>query len=126
MGDITECNHDYVPGVQLHNVPLRCNSTHRSLVNSGQLLACHTIRLVPRNFDDILLADDNINPSDCSRIDTSLVTKTRNPLQHRIQPVLLMLRNSLQTAFNVFGLCHQYPRHTSFEPDKFVPSQLLA
>lgn len=32
----------------------------------------------------------------------------------------------LQTACNIFGLSRQYPRHLSFEPDKFIPSSLLA
>jgi hypothetical protein len=29
-------------------------------------------------------------------------------------------------VFNAFGLSQQYPQHPSFEPDKFVPSMLLA
>jgi len=37
-----------------------------------------------------------------------------------------MLRDSLQTAFNMIGLCRQYPRWPSFKPDKFIPSSLLA
>jgi hypothetical protein len=32
----------------------------------------------------------------------------------------------LQTVYNIFGLSWQYPRCLSFEPDKFVPSLLLA
>ncbi|KIK32237.1 hypothetical protein CY34DRAFT_47013, partial [Suillus luteus UH-Slu-Lm8-n1] len=43
-----------------------------------------------------------------------------------IQRVLLMLRDSLQTTFNTIGLCRQYPRRPSFEPDKFIPSPLLS
>ncbi|KAG2138105.1 uncharacterized protein EDB93DRAFT_1090792 [Suillus bovinus] len=37
-----------------------------------------------------------------------------------------MLRDTLQTAFNLVGICRLYPRHPSFEPDRFVPSSLLA
>ncbi|KAG2739001.1 hypothetical protein P692DRAFT_20704705, partial [Suillus brevipes Sb2] len=40
--------------------------------------------------------------------------------------VLLTLRDSLQTAFSAIGLCRRYPRRPSFEPDKFIPSSLLA
>ncbi|KIK34293.1 hypothetical protein CY34DRAFT_98289, partial [Suillus luteus UH-Slu-Lm8-n1] len=43
-----------------------------------------------------------------------------------IQRVILTLRDTLQTTFNVFGLCRLYPRRPSFEPDKFIPSTLLA
>lgn len=50
----------------------------------------------------------------------------QNPPQSRIRRVLLTLRDTLQTAFNVVGLSRLYPRRPSFEPDKFVPSSLLA
>ncbi|KAG2049933.1 hypothetical protein BDR06DRAFT_892788, partial [Suillus hirtellus] len=40
--------------------------------------------------------------------------------------VLLTLRDTLQTTFNLFGLCRIYPCHPSFELDTFVPSSLLA
>ncbi|KIK45159.1 hypothetical protein CY34DRAFT_32838, partial [Suillus luteus UH-Slu-Lm8-n1] len=56
----------------------------------------------------------------------SPVAESQNQPQHRIRRVLLTLRDSLQTAFNVVGLCRQYPRRPSFEPDQFVPSLLLA
>lgn len=54
------------------------------------------------------------------------MAESQNQPQHRIRRVLLTLRDSLQTAFNVVGLCRQYPRRPSFEPDQFVPSLLLA
>ncbi|KIK31667.1 hypothetical protein CY34DRAFT_50930, partial [Suillus luteus UH-Slu-Lm8-n1] len=40
--------------------------------------------------------------------------------------VLLTLRDTLQTAFSTIGLSRQYPRRPSYEPNKFVPSDLLA
>ncbi|KAG2744181.1 hypothetical protein P692DRAFT_201722197, partial [Suillus brevipes Sb2] len=43
-----------------------------------------------------------------------------------IRRVLLTLRDSLQTAFTAIGLCRNYPRRPSFEPDKFISSSLLA
>jgi hypothetical protein len=82
--------------------------------------------LVPRDFEDLLPAEEDINPSDSSGNDLLPVIEAQNPPQHRIRRVLLTLRDSLQTAFNVIGLCRQYPRRPSFEPDKFVPSSLLA
>lgn len=54
------------------------------------------------------------------------MTGIQNPPQRRIQRVLLTLRDSLQTVFNVVGLCRLYPRRPSFEPDRFIPSSLLA
>jgi hypothetical protein len=82
--------------------------------------------LVPRHFDDLLPPEEDNNPSDSSGNYLLPVIETRNPPQRRIQRVLLTLRDSLQTAFNMMGLCRQYPRRPSFEPDKFVPSLLLA
>ncbi|KAG2343831.1 hypothetical protein BDR05DRAFT_975804 [Suillus weaverae] len=46
--------------------------------------------------------------------------------QSRIRHVLLMLRDTLQTGFNSFGLCQLYPCRPSFEPDQLIPSSLLA
>ncbi|KAG1807649.1 uncharacterized protein BJ212DRAFT_1224868, partial [Suillus subaureus] len=43
-----------------------------------------------------------------------------------IQRVILTLCKSLQTAFNVFGLCRLYPRQPSFEPDRLISSSLLS
>ncbi|KAG2159498.1 uncharacterized protein EDB93DRAFT_1075350, partial [Suillus bovinus] len=40
--------------------------------------------------------------------------------------VLLMLRDTLQTAFNSVGICRLYPHRPSFEPNRFIPSLLLA
>ncbi|KIK32956.1 hypothetical protein CY34DRAFT_813946 [Suillus luteus UH-Slu-Lm8-n1] len=48
------------------------------------------------------------------------------PPPSRIRRVLLTLKDTLQTAFNSFGLCRLYPRRPSFEPNKFVPSSLLS
>ncbi|KAG2032650.1 hypothetical protein BDR03DRAFT_935890 [Suillus americanus] len=63
-----------------------------------------------------------------SQFTAASITTSSNPNQppRRIQRVLLTLRDSLQTAFSVIGLCRQYPRWPSFEPDKFVPSTLLS
>ncbi|KAG2338730.1 hypothetical protein BDR05DRAFT_977988 [Suillus weaverae] len=44
----------------------------------------------------------------------------------RLQHIILTLRDTLQTAFNSFGLCHLYPCCPSFEPNKFILSSLLA
>lgn len=54
------------------------------------------------------------------------MAEKQNSPQQRIKRVLLTLRDTLQTACNIFGLSRQYPRRPSFEPDKFVPSSLLA
>jgi hypothetical protein len=76
-------------------------------------------RRVPRPFDDIEhSADDLINT-----INTDVPSL---PTRSRIQRVLLTLRDTLQTAFNSFGICRLYPRRPSFEPNKFIPSSLLA
>jgi hypothetical protein len=82
--------------------------------------------LVPRKFNDILPDDEDINPPNVPGNDPSLVAKKQDSSQRRIQRVLLTLRDTLQTAYNIFGLSRQYPRRPSFEPDKFVPSFLLA
>ena len=82
--------------------------------------------MVPRNFDDLLPAEEDINPSDSFGNDLFKLPVAQDPPQYRIRRVLLTLRDSLQTAFNVIGLCRQYPRRPSFEPDKFVSSSLLA
>ncbi|KAG2743859.1 hypothetical protein P692DRAFT_20878151 [Suillus brevipes Sb2] len=81
---------------------------------------------IPRGFDDILPTDEDINVSHFPRNNPSIATETQNPPKPRIQRVLLTLRDTLQTAFNKFGLAQQYPRRPSFEPDKLVPSLLLA
>ncbi|KAG1885365.1 hypothetical protein F4604DRAFT_1918053 [Suillus subluteus] len=77
-------------------------------------------------FEDALPADEDINASESCGNDPSSMTGTQTRPQGRIQRVFLTLRDSLQTAFNAMGLCRQYPRRPSFEPDKFIPSSLLA
>jgi hypothetical protein len=81
-------------------------------------------RAVPRDFQDILPADEDTNPSDSFENDPRLTTQTSS--QSRIKRVLLTLRDSLQTSFNTVGLSRLYPRRPSFEPDKFISSSLLA
>ncbi|KAG2029438.1 hypothetical protein BDR03DRAFT_987752 [Suillus americanus] len=82
--------------------------------------------VVPRSFVDILPDDEDINPSNILGNGLSVMTDTHNTLRRRIQSVLLTLRDTLQTAFNAIGLSRQYPQCPSFEPDKIVPSSLLA
>jgi hypothetical protein len=125
MEDATERDHD-IPGVYFDRTLFCCNSTKGLLMNPGQLPARRTLRLIPRNFDNLLPDDEDINPSDPSGNDPAPVAEAQAPPQHRIQRVLLTLHNSLQMAFNVIGLCRQYPCCPSFEPDKFVSSTLLA
>ncbi|KAG1767292.1 hypothetical protein EV702DRAFT_1203770 [Suillus placidus] len=83
----------------------------------------HTVGLVLRDFTDLLPADEDINPSDT---DPSSVNRSPDPPLRRIQRVILMLHRSLQTVFNVFGLCRQYPRQPSFGPDRLISSSLLS
>ncbi|KAG1896064.1 uncharacterized protein F5891DRAFT_1193506 [Suillus fuscotomentosus] len=92
---------------------------------SGQHPSQRTL-MVPRSFDDFLPADEDTNLSDSSGHGPSTLPEIDNPPQHRIQRVLLTLRDSLQMAFTVIGLSRKYPRRPSFEPDKFIPSSLLA
>jgi hypothetical protein len=75
------------------------------------------LRSAPRIFQDLLPVDEDVNLSESCM---------SNPPQSRIKRVLLTLCDSLSTTFNVFGLCQQYPRRPSFEPNKFIPSSLLA
>jgi hypothetical protein len=82
--------------------------------------------LVPRNFEDLIPLDEDINPSDSCGNNPALVTDTRNLPSSRIQRVLLTLHDSLETTLNAFGLYRHYPRRPSFEPDMFIPSSLLA
>ncbi|KAG2135061.1 hypothetical protein BD769DRAFT_1665020 [Suillus cothurnatus] len=83
---------------------------------------------VPRNFDDLLPPKEDINPSNYIENEPSVATDTQiqNLPQHRIQRVLFTLCDTLQTVFNVIGLSQQYPQRLSYEPDKFIPSILLA
>jgi hypothetical protein len=76
-------------------------------------------RQIPRPFDDIEYLEEDLNGS-------NEVAATSLPVPSRIQRILLTLRDSLQTAFNSFGICRLYPRRPSFEPSKFIPSSLLA
>jgi hypothetical protein len=84
------------------------------------------MRRIPRTFADIEHLDDDLNPSDNAADSSTAPKSPSQPARYRIQRVLLMLRDTLQTAFNAFGLCRLYPRRPSFEPDKFLPSTLLA
>jgi hypothetical protein len=84
------------------------------------------LRAFPRCFEDIQPPDEDINLSESRGNNPSPVVETQNRSQSRIQRVILTLRDSLQTAFNAVGLCRQYPRRPSFEPDKFISSSLLA
>lgn len=100
-----------------------CLDVHGLLaVRTGEQSSQRTLRPVPRHFEDALPADEDVNPSESCGNNPLPVTGT----QCQVQRVFLTLRDSLQTAFNAMGLCRQYPRRPSFEPDKFIPSSLLA
>jgi hypothetical protein len=73
-------------------------------------------RRVPRQFNDIERSAEDLDNANVLSL----------PPQSRIQRVILKLRDTLQTAFDSFGLCRLYPRRPSFEPDKFLPSSLLS
>lgn len=99
---------------------------HIPAVHTGQQSLRRTLRLVPKHFEDALPADEDLNPSESCENNPPPLIGTQNRPQGRIQKVILTLRDSLQTAFNAMGLCRQYPRRPTFEPDKLVPSSLLA
>jgi hypothetical protein len=108
---------------------IRClrEGTHGSLkLDAGQQPSRRALRLVPRRFEDVLPPDEDANPSESHGDDLSHATETQNRPQGRIRRVLLTLCDSLQTAFNTMGLCRQYPRRPSFEPDKLISSSQLA
>lgn len=72
-------------------------------------------------------SEDDLNLSDNANSQSSSIQDSAAlPAQFRIRRVLLRLRDTLQTTFNLFGLCRLYPRRPSFEPNKFIPSSLLA
>lgn len=79
---------------------------------------------IPRPLDDIQPSHDELNHSDNTTIPAAQAAAL--PARSRIQRVLLTLRDTLQTSFSSFGLCRLYPHRPSFEPDRFVPSELLA
>lgn len=112
-------------GVYFRNCGICYHGTYGLPADAGRYPSQRTSRLVPRHFDDLLPADEDTNPSDSSA-NHPPSQASQNPPQRKIQRVLLTLRDSLQTVFNTFGLCRQYPRRPSFEPDKFIPSSLLA
>lgn len=58
-------------------------------------------RRIPRFFNDIEHSAEDLN--DCDNTPPA-------PPQSRIRRVLLMLRDTLQTAFNSVGICRLYPR----------------
>lgn len=76
-------------------------------------------RRIPRPFDVVEHLAEDLN-------DAPEVEIPSLPIPSRIQRVLLTLRDTLQTTFNSFGICRVYPRRPSFEPNKFIPSSLLA
>lgn len=88
----------------------------------------HRTRRIPRPFYDTQPLEEDLNYSDnADSQDLSTQNSTAVvPAQFRIRHVLLTLRDTLQTAFNLFGLSRLYPRRPSFEPNKYVPSSLLA
>jgi len=79
-------------------------------------------RRIPRPFDDIEHLTEDLNESN----NVADVPRPSLPHQTRIQWVILMLWDTIQTASNSFGLSWLYPCWPSFEPDKFIPSGLLA
>ncbi|KIK35492.1 hypothetical protein CY34DRAFT_16981 [Suillus luteus UH-Slu-Lm8-n1] len=142
MDDATERDNDSIPastayanastsafqelgtsGIAMENAPDRDNNG--SSADAGRYPSQRMSRLVPRHYDDLLPADEDTNPSDSSA-NHPPSQASQNPPQRKIQRVLLTLRDSLQTVFNAVGLCRQYPRRPSFEPDKFIQSSLLA
>jgi hypothetical protein len=121
MEDATE-RHD-IAGVWYRNL-LRV-FIYKLIVESGRR-SQRASRLIPRPLDDYLPADEDINPSDSFGNGPSTLPDIQNPPQRRIRRILLTLRDSLQTAFTAVGLCRKYPRRPSYEPDRFIPSSLLA
>jgi hypothetical protein len=95
-------------------------------VYAGRRPSRRTLGPLPRDFQDLLPNDEDINPSYPSGDPPSSVNEAQNPPRLKIRRVLLTLRDSLQTVFNAIGLCRQYARRPSFEPDKFICSSLLA
>jgi Plavaka transposase len=83
------------------------------------------IRRIPRPFHAIEPIEDDLNYSDIGQSSLSLSLPVV-PARSRIQRVILTLRDTLQTTVNSFGLSRLYPRRPSFEPDRFIPSELLA
>ncbi|KAG2049202.1 hypothetical protein BDR06DRAFT_1012311 [Suillus hirtellus] len=79
----------------------------------------HSRRCIQKPFDDIEHPAGDL-------IDVNNPDVPSLPTRPRIQRVLLTLRDTLQSAFNSFGICRLYPRRPSFEPSKFIPSSLLA
>jgi hypothetical protein len=123
MADATEGERD-IPGMHLLNFIYSCIAHGLKWpvnIPSRRIL-------VPRNFDNLLPPEEDINPSNYIENEPSVATDTQiqNLPQRRIQRVLLTLRDTLQTVFNAIGLSRQYPWRPSYEPDKFVPSILLA
>jgi hypothetical protein len=96
--------------------------SYKLLVDSDQHHS-RRICIIPRSFNDLLPANEDLNPSGNS---ASTLPDIHNPPQHRIRRVLLTLRDSLQMTFTAIGLCRNYPRRPSFKPDKFISSSLLA
>jgi hypothetical protein len=79
-------------------------------------------RRIPRSFDDIEHVAGDLNESNTA----ADIPRPPSPHQNRIRRVILTLRDTIQTAYNSFGLSRLYPRRPSFEPDRFIPSTLLA
>lgn len=93
------------------------------ILNLSGEIALQT-RRIPRPLDDIEPEPSDLNYSDSAGIPSAQTVSL--PARSRIQRIILTLRDTLQTAFNSFGLCRLYPRRPSFEPDHFIPSELLA
>ncbi|KAG1845733.1 hypothetical protein DFJ58DRAFT_730795 [Suillus subalutaceus] len=125
MEDTYEQDHD-IPSAHLATFCICFHGIYEPPAVTGQRPSQRKPRPVPRDFQDILPPNEDINPSDSSGNDLSSVVETQNPPRSKIQRVLLTLHDSLQTSFNIIGLCRKYPRRPSFEPDKYIPSSLLA
>jgi hypothetical protein len=122
----TEGDHD-LRGMYPLNFCTHCHNTRELPVDPNQCLSpMLRLQLVPRNFEDLIPLDEDINPSDSCGNNPAPVTDTQNLPLSRIQRVLLTLHDSLETTLNAFGLYCHYPRWPSFEPDMFIPSSLLA
>ncbi|KAG2745189.1 hypothetical protein P692DRAFT_201868719 [Suillus brevipes Sb2] len=110
---------------QDEDINIETSGSSGDVLDYGSEETTFPMRRIPRPLDAIEPLHDELNHSD--HVDISLSQSSAPvPARSRVQRVLLTLRDTLQTSFNSFGLCRLYPRRPSFEPDKYVPSLLLA
>jgi hypothetical protein len=104
---------DVPMGFEGSNV-LNCDALHCSAASEEPVLSNR--RRVLRCFYDVGPCSGEDLNDDVSSL----------PAPSRIWRVLLLLKYTLQTAFDLFGFCQLYPHRPSFELNKFVSSSLLA